>query len=88
MCFLVVYGVVPEEPSTILKIAQDSTTVDVIEQALTKANKPQEVASNYVLIEEVRSGWEKKFSDLKATAQRILGNDDGLRAALCHIFQH
>lgn len=32
MFFLVVYGVVPDAPSTILKITQESTTRDVIAQ--------------------------------------------------------
>lgn len=42
MFFLVVHGVLSEEPSTILKITQESTTADVITQALSKANKAGE----------------------------------------------
>uniref|UniRef100_T1K4Q4 Phosphoinositide phospholipase C n=1 Tax=Tetranychus urticae TaxID=32264 RepID=T1K4Q4_TETUR len=75
MFFLVVHGVMPEEPSTILKITQESTTSEVIAQALTKANKSNEAVSDYVLIEEVAKGWDKKgpFLDRSSTTnQRIL----------------
>lgn len=73
MFFLVVHGVMAEEPSTILKITQDSTVTDVISQALTKANKPQESVNDYVLLEEVTRGWEKKRSgDRNVMTQRIL----------------
>lgn len=75
MFFLVVHGVMAEEPSTILKITQESTTSEVIAQALTKANKSNEAVSDYVLIEEVAKGWDKKgpFLDRSsATNQRIL----------------
>jgi len=59
MFFLVVHGVIVDEPSTILKITQDSSTDDVIHQALSKANKPSEKAYDYVLIEEVARGWDR-----------------------------
>ena len=60
MFFLVVHGVVPEEPSTILKITQESTTSEVIAQALIKGNKSSEKVFDYVLIEEVATSWDKK----------------------------
>ena len=73
MFFLVVHGVMAEEPSTILKITQDSTVTDVIYQSLAKANKPQENVNDYVLLEEVTRGWEKKRSgDRNSMTQRIL----------------
>lgn len=74
MFFLVVYGVVGEEPSTILKITQESTTTEVIKQALAKGNKVGEKAYDYVLIEEVARGWDKKqLLKMRSTnTQRIL----------------
>lgn len=71
MFFLMVYGVVPEEPYTILKITQESTTQDVLQQALQKAGLPADRLNDHILIEEVARGWEKKDHDLPAT-QRIL----------------
>ncbi|XP_035226303.1 1-phosphatidylinositol 4,5-bisphosphate phosphodiesterase epsilon-1-like isoform X2 [Stegodyphus dumicola] len=62
MFFLVVHGVLPEEPSTILKITQECTTRDVIAQALSKSNNFDSV-DDYVLIEEVQQGWDKKASE-------------------------
>jgi phosphatidylinositol phospholipase C epsilon len=73
MFFLVIHGVVADEPSTILKITQESTASDVISQALAKANKSYENPNDYVLIEEVQRGWEKKrLVDRNNTTQRIL----------------
>ncbi|XP_023223275.1 1-phosphatidylinositol 4,5-bisphosphate phosphodiesterase epsilon-1-like isoform X2 [Centruroides sculpturatus] len=69
--FLVVHGVIPDEPNTVLKITQDSTTKEVVTQALTKANKSHENVDDYVLIEEVQRGWEKKLTE-KSSTQRIL----------------
>ncbi|XP_023235323.1 uncharacterized protein LOC111634715 isoform X2 [Centruroides sculpturatus] len=74
MFFLMVHGVVPDEPSTILKITQDSTTKEVIAQALMKANKLNENLDDYVLIEEVQRGWEK--SNQEKSTQRILDHDE------------
>ncbi|XP_060525896.1 1-phosphatidylinositol 4,5-bisphosphate phosphodiesterase epsilon-1-like isoform X2 [Cylas formicarius] len=71
MFFLMVYGVLPDEPSTILKITQESTTQDVILLCLQKAGKPVEKVNDYILVEEVARGWEKKDHSLPAT-QRIL----------------
>ncbi|KAG8182202.1 hypothetical protein JTE90_004139 [Oedothorax gibbosus] len=59
MFFLVVHGVIPEEPNTILKITQESTTREVITQALSKSNT-SDSADDYVLIEEVQQGWGEK----------------------------
>lgn len=74
MFFLMVYGVVNEEPYTILKITQESSTQEVITQALQKsaaANRQSPNVNDYILVEEVRRGWEKKDRDLPAT-QRVL----------------
>lgn len=71
MFFLSVYGVVTDEPYTILKITQESTTHEVIVQALQRANRLGHNVNDYILIEEVRRGWEKKDKDLPPT-QRIL----------------
>ncbi|CAG2176645.1 unnamed protein product, partial [Oppiella nova] len=72
MFFLVIHGVVADEPSTILKITQDSTAQDVIAQALAKANKPVDTANDYVLIEEVQRGWDRKRLTDRNITQRIL----------------
>lgn len=71
MFFLMVYGVVAEEPYTILKITQESTTQDVLAQALQKAGQPSDKINDYILVEEVARGWEKKDHSLPA-AQRVL----------------
>lgn len=71
MFFLTVYGVSQEEPYTILKITQESTTRDVIMQALQKAGKLNQNLKDYVLVEEVYRGWEKKDRILPPT-QRVL----------------
>ncbi|KYB28995.1 1-phosphatidylinositol 4,5-bisphosphate phosphodiesterase epsilon-1-like Protein [Tribolium castaneum] len=71
MFFLMVYGVVSEEPYTILKITQESTTQDVLLLCLQKANIPASKINDYILVEEVARGWEKKDHNLPAT-QRIL----------------
>ncbi len=71
MFFLMVYGVVSEEPYTILKITQESTTQDVLSLCLQKANIPTNKINDYILVEEVARSWEKKDHNLPAT-QRIL----------------
>ncbi|KAG5892290.1 hypothetical protein JTB14_020321 [Gonioctena quinquepunctata] len=71
MFFLMVYGVVSEEPYTILKITQESTTQDVLLLCLQKAGIPPIKVNDYILVEEVARGWEKKDHNLPAT-QRIL----------------
>lgn len=71
MFFLMVYGVVAEEPYTILKITQESSTQDVLLLALQKAGIPTDKINDYILVEEVARGWEKKDHNLPST-QRIL----------------
>ncbi|KRT86875.1 C2 domain containing protein, partial [Oryctes borbonicus] len=71
MFFLMVYGVVAEEPYTILKITQESTTQDVLTLALQKAGQSLDKINDYILVEEVARGWEKKDHNLPAT-QRVL----------------
>ncbi|VEN34527.1 unnamed protein product [Callosobruchus maculatus] len=71
MFFLMVYGVVSEEPYTILKITQESTTQDVLLLCLQKAGINPSKINDYILVEEVARGWEKKDTNLPAT-QRIL----------------
>lgn len=66
-----VYGVVSEEPYTILKITQESTTQDVLLLCLQKAGINSTKVNDYILVEEVARGWEKKDHNLPAT-QRIL----------------
>lgn len=58
--FLTVYGVSPDEPYTILKVIQESTTKDVLQQALMKGGIPLENLNDFVLVEEVYSSWDKK----------------------------
>lgn len=71
MFFLMVYGVVAEEPYTILKITQESSTRDVLELALHKAGISADKINDFILVEEVARGWEKKDHNLPAT-QRVL----------------
>lgn len=71
MFFLMVYGVVPEEPYTILKITQESTTQEVVLQALQKSGQSADRVHDYVLVEEVSRGWDKKDREAPAT-QRVL----------------
>lgn len=53
MFFLVVYGVLPDEEYTILKIIQESTTLDVLTLCLQKTNTPLEKLNDFILVEEV-----------------------------------
>ncbi|CAG9818280.1 unnamed protein product [Phaedon cochleariae] len=71
MFFLMVYGVVSEEPYTILKITQESTTQDVLLLCVQKAGISPHKINDYILVEEVARGWEKKDHNLPST-QRIL----------------
>ncbi|KAF5302460.1 hypothetical protein FQR65_LT08550 [Abscondita terminalis] len=75
MFFLMVYGVVAEEPYTILKVTQESTTQEVLTLALQKANISVDKINDYIIVEEVARGWEKKDHDLPST-QRILDLDE------------
>jgi phosphatidylinositol phospholipase C epsilon len=69
--FLTVYGVSPDEPYTILKVIQESTTKDVLQQALIKGGIPLENLNDFVLVEEVYSSWDKK-DRLQPPKQRML----------------
>nr|XP_024217236.1 1-phosphatidylinositol 4,5-bisphosphate phosphodiesterase epsilon-1 [Halyomorpha halys] len=71
MFFLMVYGVVPDETSTILKITQESTTHEVVLQALQKAGQSADKVNDYVLVEEVSRGWDRKDREAPAS-QRVL----------------
>lgn len=71
MFFLTVCGVLADEPYTILKVTQESTTQEVIAQALQKSNRTNQTINDYILVEEVGRGWEKKDRELPAT-QRVL----------------
>ncbi|XP_057336827.1 1-phosphatidylinositol 4,5-bisphosphate phosphodiesterase epsilon-1-like [Microplitis mediator] len=71
MFFLMVYDVIPDEPYTILKVTQESTTQEVMLQALQKAGVSAEHVDEYILVEEVSRGWEKKDRDELPT-QRVL----------------
>ncbi|XP_031359310.1 1-phosphatidylinositol 4,5-bisphosphate phosphodiesterase epsilon-1-like [Photinus pyralis] len=75
MFFLMVYGVVAEEPYTILKVTQESSTQEVLALALQKANISADKINDYIIVEEVARGWEKKDHDLPST-QRILDLDE------------
>lgn len=75
MFFLTVYGVSQDEPYVILKITQESTTRDVILQALHKAGKLNQNLKDFVLVEEVHRGWGKSERLLPPT-QRVLDVDE------------
>ncbi|KAL3193090.1 hypothetical protein MRX96_058588 [Rhipicephalus microplus] len=75
MFFLVVHGVMPDEPKTILKVTEDTTSREVIAQALQKANKPNDSLDDYVLMEEAQPGWGRVTQE-KSTTQRILDPDE------------
>lgn len=75
MFFLTVYGVSQDEPYLILKITQESTTRDVILQALHKAGKLNQNLKDFVLVEEVHRGWGKSERLLPPT-QRVLDVDE------------
>ncbi|XP_074103841.1 1-phosphatidylinositol 4,5-bisphosphate phosphodiesterase epsilon-1 isoform X1 [Cotesia typhae] len=71
MFFLMVYDVIPDEPYTILKVTQESTTQEVMLQALQKAGISAGHVDEYILVEEVSRGWEKKDREELPT-QRVL----------------
>ncbi|XP_011137962.1 1-phosphatidylinositol 4,5-bisphosphate phosphodiesterase epsilon-1 [Harpegnathos saltator] len=71
MFFLMVYHVIPEEPYTILKVTQESTTQEVMLQALQKAGISPDHVDEYILVEEVFRGWEKRDKEELPT-QRVL----------------
>ncbi|XP_058453692.1 LOW QUALITY PROTEIN: 1-phosphatidylinositol 4,5-bisphosphate phosphodiesterase epsilon-1-like [Malaya genurostris] len=69
--FCTIYDAVPNNPFTILKITQECTTKDVLMMVLQKMSKSRTDISNYILIEEVYTGWEKKDKRHPPT-QRVL----------------
>ncbi|XP_020282205.1 1-phosphatidylinositol 4,5-bisphosphate phosphodiesterase epsilon-1-like [Pseudomyrmex gracilis] len=71
MFFLAVYHVIPDEPYTILKVTQESNTQEVMLQALQKAGISADHVDEYILVEEVFRGWEKKDREELPT-QRVL----------------
>ncbi|XP_058792410.1 1-phosphatidylinositol 4,5-bisphosphate phosphodiesterase epsilon-1-like [Phymastichus coffea] len=71
MFFLMVYHIMPSEPYTILKVTQESTTHEVMLQALQKANVSADHVDEYILVEEVSRGWEKRDREELPT-QRVL----------------
>lgn len=71
MFFLMVYHVIPDEPYTILKVTQESTTQEVMLQALQKAGISPDHVDEYILVEEVSRGWEKRDKEELPT-QRVL----------------
>ncbi|XP_054003483.1 1-phosphatidylinositol 4,5-bisphosphate phosphodiesterase epsilon-1-like isoform X2 [Hylaeus anthracinus] len=71
MFFLMVYHVIPDEPYTILKVTQESTTQEVMLQALQKAGISADRVDEYILVEEVSRGWEKRDREELPT-QRVL----------------
>uniref|UniRef100_UPI001478712C 1-phosphatidylinositol 4,5-bisphosphate phosphodiesterase epsilon-1-like n=1 Tax=Osmia lignaria TaxID=473952 RepID=UPI001478712C len=71
MFFLMVYHVIPDEPYTILKVTQESTTQEVMLQALQKAGISPDRVDEYILVEEVSRGWEKRDREELPT-QRVL----------------
>ncbi|XP_055588696.1 1-phosphatidylinositol 4,5-bisphosphate phosphodiesterase epsilon-1-like [Uranotaenia lowii] len=69
--FCTIYDAVPNNPFTILKITQECTTKDVLMMVLQKIHKQRADITNYILIEEVYTGWEKKDKRHPPT-QRVL----------------
>jgi phosphatidylinositol phospholipase C epsilon len=78
--FLTVYGVTPDEPYTILKVIQESTTKDVLQQALMKGGIPLENLNDFVLVEEVYPSWEKKDRILPPKQRMLDPTDKPLQA--------
>lgn len=78
--FLTVYGVLPDEPYTILKVIQESTTKDVLQQALIKGGIPLENLNDFVLVEEVYSSWEKKDRSQPPKQRMLDANEKPLQA--------
>lgn len=70
MFFVMVYGVVTGEPFTILRATQESTTRELIAQALQKSNRTGQNVNDFILVAEVGRGWKKKDRDLPPT-QRV-----------------
>ncbi|XP_077992111.1 1-phosphatidylinositol 4,5-bisphosphate phosphodiesterase epsilon-1-like [Glandiceps talaboti] len=61
---LIVFGVLPTEPCTSLKVAQETTTQEVLAQALGKCGKALDEINDFRIVEEVQEGWgEEKAED-------------------------
>lgn len=71
MFFLVVHHVIHEESYSILKITQDTSTREVMLQTLQKVGVPSDREDEYILVEEVYTGWEKHDKD-ELPNQRML----------------
>ncbi|KAK7110047.1 hypothetical protein V1264_013981 [Littorina saxatilis] len=69
--FISVFGLTGPDEYVILKVTQESTVYDVIAQALLKVQRLEDKVGDYMLVEDVQSGWEKKDQE-KASTQRIL----------------
>ncbi|PVD29972.1 hypothetical protein C0Q70_09233 [Pomacea canaliculata] len=69
--FISVFGLTGPDEYVILKVTQESTVYDVIAQALLKVQRLEDKIGDYMLVEDVQSGWEKKDQE-KASTQRIL----------------
>ncbi|KAH9518381.1 Phospholipase C [Bulinus truncatus] len=80
MFFISVFGVTALDEYIILKVTQDSTVTETIAQALMKVGRLDEKVADYVLVEDVQSGWEKKDQE-KASCQRILDVGEKVLAA-------
>ncbi|XP_071091113.1 1-phosphatidylinositol 4,5-bisphosphate phosphodiesterase epsilon-1-like [Haliotis cracherodii] len=71
MFFISVFGVTAPDEYVILKVTQDTTVYDAITQSLIKVGRLEERVGDFVLVEDVQSGWEKRDQE-KASCQRIL----------------
>lgn len=69
--FISVFGLTGPDEYIIVKVTQESTVYDVIAQALLKVQRLEDKVGDYMLVEDVQSGWEKKDQE-KASTQRIL----------------
>uniref|UniRef100_A0A0L8ICG3 Phosphoinositide phospholipase C n=2 Tax=Octopus bimaculoides TaxID=37653 RepID=A0A0L8ICG3_OCTBM len=80
MFIVTIFGLSTPDDYVILKISQDTSVCDAIALALLKAGKSEEKVANYVLVEEVQSGWERKDQE-KPCTQRILDMSEKLLAS-------
>ncbi|XP_070541587.1 1-phosphatidylinositol 4,5-bisphosphate phosphodiesterase epsilon-1-like isoform X2 [Ptychodera flava] len=71
---LTVFGVIPSEPCSNLKVTQETTAQEVIAQALGKSGRSFEELSEFVLIEEIQVGWRQEKT--KEKTYRKLEKDD------------
>ncbi|XP_052770885.1 1-phosphatidylinositol 4,5-bisphosphate phosphodiesterase epsilon-1-like [Mya arenaria] len=71
MFFISVFGVTAPDEYVILKVTQDTSVYDAIQQALNKAGRGEEKVADHVMVEDVQHGWEKKDQE-RSSSQRIL----------------